>query len=436
MLRGNLAFMHSSSQNEFWSALLEKAYAKLYGSYEAISGGLTTEALEDLIGGVALTYELDNPPKNLFTRIEKGFERGSLMGCSINAHGKVIEEQTPEGLVIGHAYTVTKVQVLEALPQSPRRALKLIRIRNPWGNEVEWNGAWSDKSTEWRQVPSNLRAEIGLTIDNDGEFWMRFKDFLKYFDILEICHLSPESFKFDDEDVKDSCEKEWILNSYEGEWIAGISAGGCENHPETYHLNPQYVMTLNDPDEDDNDDKCTVIVALMQKNRRVRRHIGVKNLSIGFSVFKVEEQNLIQIPLKMSFFKKNNHIVSSDIVNSREICCRFKLPKANYIVVPSTFDQNYNGEFILRVFTEGSCCLKEHDRDTIWIGVIDDKIPIQYPEESEIKKKFDEAAESNLEIGWMELRRFLGESIVCDCILNYVIIVRINFKNNFNRSIH
>ena len=25
----------------------------------------------------------------------------------------------------------------------------LVRIRNPWGNEKEWNGAWSDGSGEW-----------------------------------------------------------------------------------------------------------------------------------------------------------------------------------------------------------------------------------------------------------------------------------------------
>ena len=30
--------------------------------------------------------------------------------------------------------------------------VKLIRVRNPWGNENEWTGAWSDNSNEWNLV--------------------------------------------------------------------------------------------------------------------------------------------------------------------------------------------------------------------------------------------------------------------------------------------
>lgn len=56
---------------------------------------------------------------------------------------------------------------------------------------------------------------------------------------------------------------------------------------ETFHHNPQYRITLDEVDNEDDDGKCTVIVALMQKNRRAMRKVGAENLPIGFTAFKV-----------------------------------------------------------------------------------------------------------------------------------------------------
>ena len=49
--------------------------------------------------------------------------------------------------------------------------ITLVRIRNPWGNEHEWNGAWSDNSCEWQAIDDVQRKEMGLVFAHDGEFW-------------------------------------------------------------------------------------------------------------------------------------------------------------------------------------------------------------------------------------------------------------------------
>uniref|UniRef100_A0A914CUD3 Calpain catalytic domain-containing protein n=1 Tax=Acrobeloides nanus TaxID=290746 RepID=A0A914CUD3_9BILA len=80
----SLIFMHSKDGNEFWSALLEKAYAKIYGSYNAIQFGYTSEAIQDMSGGLTECFELDNPPPNLLEMIIRDLNKNSIFGCSYN----------------------------------------------------------------------------------------------------------------------------------------------------------------------------------------------------------------------------------------------------------------------------------------------------------------------------------------------------------------
>ena len=109
---GKLVFLHSTDSNEFWSALLEKAYAKLMGSYEALRGGSTSEAMEDFTGGITLFYDLhgDSLPSDLFSIMERAMKKCSLLGCSIEADPNVVEAKLPNGLIRGHAYSITDVR--------------------------------------------------------------------------------------------------------------------------------------------------------------------------------------------------------------------------------------------------------------------------------------------------------------------------------------
>lgn len=60
------------------------ALSRLHGSYEALKGGNTTEAMEDFTGGVTEFYEMKDAPKELYKIMKKALARGSLMGCSID----------------------------------------------------------------------------------------------------------------------------------------------------------------------------------------------------------------------------------------------------------------------------------------------------------------------------------------------------------------
>ena len=114
---GKLVFLHSTDSNEFWSALLEKAYAKLMGSYEALGGGSTSEAMEDFTGGIALSYDLrgDSLPSDLFVFMVRAITRSSLLGCSIEADPNVVEGKLPNGLIKGRAYSITDVRQVSQL---------------------------------------------------------------------------------------------------------------------------------------------------------------------------------------------------------------------------------------------------------------------------------------------------------------------------------
>ncbi|XP_035261352.1 calpain-2 catalytic subunit-like [Anguilla anguilla] len=399
---GKLLFVHSAEGSEFWSALLEKAYAKLNGCYEALSGGSTTEGFEDFTGGIAEVHELRKPNPNLFKIIQKALLRGSLLGCSIDITSAADTEAiTSQKLVKGHAYSVTAVDEV----RYEGDMVKLIRIRNPWG-QVEWTGPWSDGSMQWQQVSDEDRERLNNKSE-DGEFWMSFSEFLRQYSRVEICNLSPDALTDDD-------YKKWSLSKFEGTWRRGSTAGGCQNYQSTFWTNPQFVIKLDeeDDDPDDNEVGCSFLVGLIQKNRRTMRKIGEDMHTIGFAIYKVPAEFAGQrnVHLNRNFFLQHATKARSEtFINLREVCNRFCLPPGEYLIVPSTFEPHKNGDFCVRVFSEKQADFQELDdpveykveEENISEGDVDDKF----------RKLFSHLAGQDCEISAVELRNILNRVV-------------------------
>ncbi|XP_015458290.2 calpain 2, (m/II) large subunit a [Astyanax mexicanus] len=397
---GELLFVHSATGSEFWSALLEKAYAKLNGCYEALSGGSTTEGFEDFTGGIAEMYELKSAPRNMFQIIQKALESGALLGCSIDITSAADSEAiTYQKLVKGHAYSVTGATEVNFRG----RKEKLIRIRNPWG-QVEWTGAWSDNSSEWNSVDPSERENVKA---DDGEFWMSFTEFSRHYSRLEICTLTPDTLASDS-------VKHWSVCKFDGSWRRGSTAGGCRNNPYTFWMNPQYKIKLDeeDDDPDDNEVGCSIVIGLIQKNRRKLRKSGEDMHTIGYAIYEVppEFHGQKEVHLSKEYFLTHAQKARSEtFINLREVSTRFKLPPGEYLIVPSTFEPHKNGDFCVRVFSEKQSEMQICD-DPVEADIEDDTVS-EEEVDAGFRGLFTKLAGEDMEISSTELRTIFNKVV-------------------------
>lgn len=193
----------ATPQGQLWPALVEKAYAKVHGSYAQLSGGFVAEGLADLTGAPCETIVFDMVERELlWSRLLSFAQTGFVMGVATSGR------KAQQGLVSCHAYSVLDVIQLDnvvvgeqarmtdyfgskgsGMSVSPRTTtIRLVRIRNPWGVR-EWKGDWSAQSAQWTQ---KLRKLLPASWQQgDGTFFMSFEDMLHNFHHMDVCKTQP-----------------------------------------------------------------------------------------------------------------------------------------------------------------------------------------------------------------------------------------------------
>ncbi|CAM9797164.1 unnamed protein product [Pylaiella littoralis] len=377
---------HGLNLNEQWVQMLEKAYAKLHGTYESINGGSVGEALVDLTGGccekISFTGErikLMIEDGSLWETLHRCIAPDYVVACiQVDPNrGACMDNET--GLLINHAYRLVdmKASGFTSLHVQECCGFRLVRLRNPW-SQGEWKGDWSDASALWEDYPE---VNNGVSSDpttpwrrdsNDGTFWMVFSDFVRLFTKVYLCRVFP------DEEYRQYC--------IHGEW-SGKTAGGSarpmrrgsvsrlqkdgqdkmkdslrresvvdiQDDGDPYWFNnPQYRLSTDEPVE--------VYISLMQQDRRSANHLR-ENYRIAFEVVQTRRHTTH----KRIWEQKQDDVTADSHDNifasnrgEREVTrAGVKLdPRYAYNIVPHPMEQKREGKFTLRIFSKKDVCVE------------------------------------------------------------------------------
>jgi LysM repeat protein len=127
-------YAQGETKNELWAPLLEKAYAKWKGGYDAIgNGGWPDQALTDLTGKPGHSQVLQaRRPANLAKFLENRLAGGGTMCASTKSD----KEEKGTGIIGNHAYTVLGV--------TEQDGKTMVQLRNPWGMSEPGNDGKDD----------------------------------------------------------------------------------------------------------------------------------------------------------------------------------------------------------------------------------------------------------------------------------------------------
>lgn len=109
--------------------VLEKAWAKIHGTYQRIDGGQAYTTLRDLTGAPSFEYIIEEEKdKGLWEKIINYDQANFIMCAGIDGGNE--EKDTELGLVAGHAYGLIAAKTIT---DNNGKSVNIVKLRNPWG---------------------------------------------------------------------------------------------------------------------------------------------------------------------------------------------------------------------------------------------------------------------------------------------------------------
>ena len=188
-------FTHSRD-NTLWTQVLEKAYAKVYGSYEILYKKDIEDILKDL--SFAPILELDSLSSDLALNLTLANENKWIVMASAgdtDASQNLLKELD---LMTDFNYEILEVfklgiddlTKLNYIQMNNLENVQIIlKIRNIWG-KIDWDGEWSNSYKFW---DDDLKKKLHYDPDDEQVFYMNLRDFKNHFFKVKSCKLLENS---------------------------------------------------------------------------------------------------------------------------------------------------------------------------------------------------------------------------------------------------
>ena len=157
--------------------LLEKAFAKVKGSYVDMAGGLSGEAFQVLTGFyfMDINHEL-RKKEEIFNLINKKMrESGYLFCCS--SKKELVGER--------HAFPVINTETFKLGNEG--RSLSMLQLRNPWGRTNVGKKSIKSLMTQENKEKILQNIEAFLSDEDNGIMWVDDANYKSNFDVTHCC---------------------------------------------------------------------------------------------------------------------------------------------------------------------------------------------------------------------------------------------------------
>jgi len=335
----HLCFTHNEKNKKVvWASLMEKAYAKLHKGYAPIESGSTAYGIRDLTGAVTTFIPRDSlRSQDDWLKLHTHYNHvGKMLMTAVSTHaGGSNDADVVEGEIhTGHAYAVLGYQ------QVGRDVLCC--VRNPWGNDKEWTGEWSDRDTsKWTE---SMQRQLNYSPGADGAFWMTYRDMFRIF--------------LDDFDLNELYPKDWHRSVVQGEWNS-TTAGGCQG--SGFEMNTQYMLEIPAPPMEGMSLQGCICLSqedVRYTGRRNNQRTPNGLNQIGFTLWRPYKKG--RNGRVKPYGSLETGFDSGIYANARERSMDLEpVTPGKYVVVPTCFSQGDMGKFSLTLWTNYPCSLRE-----------------------------------------------------------------------------